>query len=203
MKHTLIIACAAALLLTACIPSVNPFYTDKDVVFETQLVGIWQMIESGNQPETWKFGHSSNKVYDLTVTDNEGRKGQFHATLFRLEEQLFLDLIPTDCEFATNQNELVAASMFPGHLLMHVAQIEPELRLAFCDFDWLENHLKDNPEALAHLIEEKRILLTASTSDLQRFVLKYLNNGELFDDYSNLKKQSANQSEGVTAPIEN
>ncbi len=71
--------------------------------------------------------------------------------------------------------------MFPGHLLVRVWQLEPELKLALFDFDWLKKHLEKNPEALAHRTENGSILLTAETRALQKFVLKHLADGELFD----------------------
>ena len=70
--------------------------------------------------------------------------------------------------------------MYPGHLLLHVAQLAPELKLAGCDYDWLQKYLEANPKALAHHDEDKHILLTADTRALQRFVLKHIGEGELF-----------------------
>jgi hypothetical protein len=70
--------------------------------------------------------------------------------------------------------------MFPGHLLIHVPQIEPTLKLAPFNFDWLEKFLENNPKALEHHQEGDRIILTADTSALQNFVLQHLGTNELF-----------------------
>lgn len=172
----------AALLLGGCIPSVNPFYSGKDLVFDEPLLGEWQEKDAAEQPETWKFEKADDNAYTLTTTDKDGKRGRFTAHLFRLKQELFLDLIPSDCEYATNQADLVAFSMFPGHLLLRLAQAGPELKLAMTDFDWLEKVLGKNPKALAHHLEDKRIILTAATRDLQRFVLKHLAAGELFEE---------------------
>lgn len=144
-KRNLFALAAAAILLAACIPSVCPFYTDKDVVFDGRLLGEWQAKDNTNDPETWTFEKSTNNAYKLTVVEPQGKTGEFAAHLFKLKQEQFLDLIPTDCNYATNQADLVAFSMFPGHLLVNVRQIEPELSLAFCDFDWLEKYLAQNP----------------------------------------------------------
>jgi hypothetical protein len=184
-KRNLIATLGAAVLLCACIPSVNPFYTDKDVVFDTRLLGEWQEKGKADDPEIWKFEIATNKVYKLTVTEKRGKQGEFAAHLFKLKREFFLDLIPTDCNYATNQADLVGFAMFPGHLLVRVPQLEPELKLAFFDFDWLGKYLEKNPKALAHRTvgeDDKGILLTADTRDLQKFVLKHLGEGELFDN---------------------
>jgi hypothetical protein len=180
-NRNLIATLGAAALLCACIPSVNPFYTAEDVVFDPRLLGTWQEKDKKDDPEIWKFESTTNKTYKLAVTEKEGKQGQFDAHLFKLKQEYFLDLIPDDCEYATNQADLVAFSMFPGHLLVHVLQIEPELKLAFFDFDWLQKYLEKNPKALAHHREGDHLLLTAATRDLQKFVLKHLGEGELFD----------------------
>ncbi|MDB6018301.1 MAG: hypothetical protein JWR19_2790 [Pedosphaera sp.] len=183
MKIRNVIALAgAAVLFSACIPSVNPFYTEKDVVFDPRLTGEWQTQEKNKTPEVWKFENVTNTCYHLTITDKDGKQGEFEAHLLKLKQEHFLDIIPADCKYATNQADLVAASMFPGHLLLRVPQLAPELKLAFFDFDWLEKYLKANPQALAHRHEDKSILLTAGTRDLQRFVLKHLGKDELFKE---------------------
>jgi hypothetical protein len=180
------------LAVTACIPSVHPFYTADDVAFDPALVGEWTATDSEDQPEQWKFERGANKeddtAYALTVTDKDGKQGHFRATLFRLKDHRFLDLIPSECNYAADQAALVGLSMVPGHLLVHVAAIEPELTMAFSDFDWLEDYLKEHPGALAHHTEEDRILLTASTRHLQRFVLKHVSGGELFSDHGRLTR---------------
>ena len=169
-----------AVILTACIPSVNPFYTDKDLVFDTRLLGDWQKKGRTNAVDVWTFEQADAKTYKLTVTEKKGKRGQFLARLFKLDEQYFLDIVPIDCGHPETQAELVTASIFPGHLLLRVSQVEPELRLAFFNFGWLAKHLEANPNALAHHKEDKRIILTASTDDLQRFVLRRLGEGKLF-----------------------
>ena len=186
-KRNLIAVATAAVLVGACIPSVNPFYTDKDIVFDTRLVGEWQEKGKADGPDVWKFEKSGDNGYKLTVTEKEGKEGKFDARLFKLKEECFLDLIPTGCNYATNQADLVAFSMFPGHLLVRVTQFEPVLKLSFFNFDWLQKFLDKNPKALAHHVEGKtenedgHIILTAETRDLQKFVLKHLGKGELFD----------------------
>ena len=191
----LITFAAAAFLLSGCIPSVNPYYTAKDVVFDPRLLGEWQVKESSQEPQFWKFEKGDDKAYQLTVIEKGGKEGKFAAHFFKLRQEHFLDLVPSDCDYAKDQADLVACSMFPGHLLVRVSQIEPELRLAFFDFDWLEQFLKENPKAIAHHTEDKRMLLTASTRDLQRFVLKHLGEQELFEEPNVMVRKPASATQ--------
>ena len=187
---TVIALAGLAALLNACIPSVNPFYTEKDVVLDERLLGEWREKDPTDQPELWKFEKTDEKKYKLLVTEKEGKQGEFDACLVRLKEVYFLDLRPAECHYPTNQADLVAASMFPGHLLVRVGQFEPALKLAFFDFEWLEKFLKANPAALAHHLEDKAIVLTAGTRELQGFVLQHLGDGELFGKPGELVRKS-------------
>lgn len=188
-KRNIIAVAAMAILLAACIPSVNPFYADKDVVFDQRLLGEWQEKGNTNNPEMWKFEQTTNNAYTLTVVEN-GKTGEFSAHLFKLKQEQFLDLIPTKCDYATNQADLVAYAVFPGHLLVHVSGIEPGLKIAFFDFDWLEKYLNKNPKAIEHRVEDSGVLLTADTRDLQKFVLKHLGTNELFKDAGEMVRQT-------------
>lgn len=179
--RNLIMLAGALVLFCSCIPAVNPFYTEKDLVFDSRLLGEWLEKNTKEEPQVWKFEKGGDKSYKLTVIEKGNKEGKFSAHLFTLKKNQFLDLISTDCNYATNQADLVAASMYPGHLLVRVWQVEPELKLAFFDFDWLKKYLGKNPEAIAHLTENGGVLLTAETRALQKFVLKHLAEGELFD----------------------
>lgn len=165
--------------LTACLPSVSPFYQADDVQFDPRLLGQWQ--ERGDSPESWAFERAGDQAYQLTVTD-KGKQGTFAVRLFRLKNDLYLDLVPADCKFDSNQADMVGFAMFPGHLLVAVRKMEPELQLAFCDYDWLGKFLKSHPKALAHHSEENRLVLTANTTDLQRFIQQHRQAGELFQE---------------------
>lgn len=189
-KRCLIAVTAAAVLLSACIPSLKPFYTEKDVVFEAGLLGEWRANDAKEDQEVWKFEKTDGKAYQLTTVEKDGRQGSFKAHLFKLKQEYFLDLIPVKIDYATNQASLAACAMHPGHLLFRVPQIAPELKIAATDYVWLGKFLKANPKSLAHHGEEDDgILLTADTKSLQGFVLQHLGERELFCQPSVLVRQ--------------
>jgi len=173
---------ATALLLCSCIPAVNSFYSEHDLAFDARLLGAWQESDTKDEPQVWTFERAETNAYKLTVVEPKGKRGEFNAHLFKLKEDYFLDLRPAACDYATNQADLVASAMFPGHLLLRVPQLAPELKLAMTDFDWLEKHLKENPKALAHHLEDNAIVLTAETGELQQFVLAHLGKDEFFKE---------------------
>ncbi|MGO8702150.1 MAG: hypothetical protein ACLQVY_31085 [Limisphaerales bacterium] len=183
-----------ALLVAGCIPSLNPFYTAKDLVFAPELVGEWQARNESDQPAQWQFERLEDKAYKLTVTEDKGKKGEFTAHLFKIGKAQFLDIVPSKCDYDSNQAALIASAMFPGHLLLRVGQIGPELRMAPFDYDWLKKYLDENPKAIAHHEESDSVVLTAGTADLQRFVLAHLAEGQLFKPESVLVRTGATGS---------
>ena len=78
----------------------------------------------------------------------------------------------------------------PAHLLLKAEQIEPALKLAAMNPDWMQKHLKQHPEALAHrVVSDGNIVLAASTGELQKFVLAHLEDKEFFGGAMEMKRK--------------
>src|SRR5579872_3600605 len=117
-------------LLAGCIPSINTFYTEKDLVFEPKLIGEWQTKKEDDKPERWHFEKIEDepKTYKLTVTQEKTKHGEFTAHFFKLGKEYFLDIIPSKCDYPDTQADLVGFAMCPGHLLIRLSQLEPDLK---------------------------------------------------------------------------
>jgi hypothetical protein len=188
MKKALLPVVAAAALLAACVPSVNPFYTDKDVVTDPRLAGIW--TESGKQshPVVWTFDAPTNNAYAVALKDDDSKTGKFEGHLFKLGKETFLDLTPTECKFDDQQAGLVGSAVIPGHLIVRVILDDKKLSLAFCKPDWAKKFLAENPAVIAHRIVNDGVILTAETAALQKFVLQHLGKDELFGDFDDYQR---------------
>jgi len=182
MKSRILIALAGVVILfSACIPSVNPFYTAKDVAYDPHLIGTW--AEPGKEDSSWCFQADGTNAYTLTVTEDNEKSARFKAVLFKLNGKTYLDTMPTKIELKDNQPSMVEMSLIRGHLLVRVREIEPKLKLDCFDWDWLKKYLQEHPKALAHRgtgDEDDPFVLTAEPRELQNFVLKHLKDGELF-----------------------
>ena len=186
MKRTaMLFPLAACLMLAGCVPSLNPLYTEKDLVFESALVGVW--AEQDDAQETWAFEKAGEKQYKLVYTE-QGKTGEFQVHLLKLGNTLYLDFFPeSDGLKDSKRNDFYLSHFVPGHVFAKVTQIEPTLRMAVMNPDWLKKLLEKNPKAIDHQgIGEERIVLTASTTDLQKFVRT--NSNEAFGDPATLKR---------------
>ena len=177
-----------AALLGGCVPvmSLHPLYTEKDVVFEERLLGIW--VDDPNSPEiTWQFNRieEPNNAYNLVFSDEEGKKGSFVAHLVRLQNRLFLDVYPSEPPWEIedpNKLELPYNSLFliPAHTFIRIDFIGRKLKMWLTNDEEMKKLLKEEPNAVKHTFIEDKLILTASTKELQNFVLKYADDKRVF-----------------------
>ena len=190
MKRIISLTTGLALaMLTGCVTlSVYPYYTDKDVQFDPALLGKWVETDKTNADlETWSFEKINDQTYRLTVTD-KNEKTEFDAHLFKLKEHTFLDCLPRDrSDYST-----------PCHLLLRVDHIQPALELRPLSYEWLGKLIEKQPKAIRHSMiteanakgdEVKGFVLAADTTELQKFVLKYVQTKEAWSDALVMKKQ--------------
>ena len=174
-----------AALLGGCIPvmSLHPLFTEETLVFEEKLLGTW--VDDSNNIWEFKNPNEQEKSYKLIFVDNEGQKGSFDARLTKLENKLFLDVYPSEPpwdEEDPNKVEWPYNTFFfmPVHTFIKINGIEPELKLQLTDDDELKKLLKEDPNAVEHTSTEDKFVLTASTKELQAFVVKYADDSRVF-----------------------
>jgi len=175
-------------LLGGCVPvmSLHPLYTEKDVVFEERLLGIW--VDDPNSPETtWEFNRieEPNNAYNLVFSDEEGKKGSFVAHLVKLQNRLFLDVYPSEPPWEIedpNKLELPYNSFFliPAHTFIRIDFIGRKLKMWLTNDEEMKKLLKEEPNAVKHTFIEDKLILTAPTNELQNFVLKYADDKRVF-----------------------
>src|SRR5713226_7108606 len=99
MKTTLphILLFALTLTLLGCLPSLNPLYTEKDLIHDPALLGAWvQKNEDSNKPERlWTFTKEDEHSYTLEIKEGD-KRSPFGAHLLKLGEHRYLDICPAD-----------------------------------------------------------------------------------------------------------
>ncbi|UCF17038.1 MAG: hypothetical protein JSW59_06165 [Phycisphaerales bacterium] len=177
-------------LMGGCVPvvSLHPLYTKENVVFDKKLLGTW--VDDPNKGEvTWQFRSvdEPKKAYNLVFTDDKGLKGSFVTHLVKLGDDLFLDIFPSKMPWDLDDpNEsdwpYNALLLIPMHTFVKIDSVDPKLKMRLMLETQLKKLLEENPDAIAHVVVEDRPVLTASTKELQAFVLKYADTDKLFTD---------------------
>ena len=231
------ILCLLALLacLTGCVPvdSLNPLYTDKDIVFDESLLGVWVGPNNGEDGGL-KFSRFVQdgqkgyvqKGYVLTMFDGnkkleDAEKMVFHAFLIKLDGREFLDAVLQDdnpepdsyslqikstqsgtriepqlikvgaasyFEFGTSMpgdNGRFQAQLRPAHWLMKITRNREKLKLEYADDDDFKKAVQSGgfhlPAAILGEGKNQRVVITATTQELQRFVLEHADDGTFFN----------------------
>jgi len=178
------------LVMTGCIPTLHPLYTEADLIFDPSLVGEWTGKDG---KETWTFTKSTEKEYKLLYVDEDGKKGEFDVNLLKVKDNQFLDFFPL--EPSLKENDFYKAHLLPVHTFMRVQQIEPTLQLVMLKLDWLEKFLKENPGAIRHEKEGNRILITAQPKELQAFLIKHEKTADAWSESDPLTRRVEKQKE--------
>jgi hypothetical protein len=163
-----------ALALTACAPSLHPFFTDEDIVFNEKLLGMW-VSDSG---EKYKFARSGDNHYELLYVDDG--LARFEARLIELGGATYLDLYP---KLLGNDIDLYPTNCVQAHTLARVTIGEDSISITMMDGDWLKQLSDRNQLTLAHeRLDNGMIVLTAPTRELQAFALKHADDKEVFGE---------------------
>ena len=200
-----------AALMAGCVPvaSLHPLFTKETLVFEEKLLGTW--VEDSNKPEiTWEFARLDaatvenlpkqlqdevGKLYRLNVTDNEGRKGVLIACLVKLKDGLFLDVLADKFpsgDYDPEKMKLVYNAFFflSVHTFVRIDALGDKLKLRLTDDDGFRKLIEAEPKAVKCETVEERIILTASTEELQAFMIKYAADERLFPNDVTLTRKS-------------
>ena len=154
-------------MLSGCVPSLNAVYTDSDLVFKTDVLGVWKQEKS---TERWEFRQRDAKSYRLVYTDRQGHSGTFIAHLADVQGTLFLDIFPEKIEDATPG--FYRFHQVPIHSIYLVKEAGNKVVMASIDYAWLDQYIKDHPTELASATFGSRRMITAPTEQLQQFLVK-------------------------------
>lgn len=193
MKKVLLFLCVSILIwIVGCVASLNPIWTEKDLIFDPALLGTWRDKDS---KATFVFTKTGDKEYRVLQTDDNGVKAEFEVRLVKLKDRRFLDFTIKNVEDdQIKLNDWARFCLIPGHLILLVHATDPELRIAAMNPDWLKEHIEKNPKAIATRKSGKdALVLTASTEALQAFVLKHAGEDELFGGPMRLAREQTAQ----------
>ena len=185
MKNFLkLISLGLLLALAGCVSSLNPLYTEDDVIFDPALAGVW--IDKDSK-ETWELTKNGEKQYKLIYTDENGKSGEFIARLLKIEGEKFMDLTPVNP--ILSQNDFYREHFLAVHSFAQITETGSTVQISFLEPEWLKTMLAKNPNAIRHEKIGDEIFLTASPKELQKFLLAHLNTRGAFADPISVKRK--------------
>ena len=170
--------------------SFYPLYTEDDLFANDILTGKW-IDDEGTE---WFFEHayfgkkapenidSTSYVLKLKTKDETHFFAkEFSVHVVKLGGTYFLDFYLE--EFLDDDElELASFHIIPVHTFAKLTFTDDELQINWFDQDWLEDLIEKNRIRIHHENNGDFILLTAKPAELQKFVTKYVNSEEAFED---------------------
>jgi hypothetical protein len=227
--------------LTGCVPvdSLNPLYTDKDVVFDESLLGEWVGTDA-NEKGGMKFIKEGNDAYVIVMSDTDAsgeQKNTFYdAHLLNIAGQKFLDVLPQEwsasqasyplrvggskgeqkieplllrlgesvyMEFAVEgKAPAVVAHLRNAHRFFKIKTDGKKLHFDWIDDDKLKEAVLKGTVHIGNALittgsssrrhsatDNRDIVLTASTADLQKFIAEQMNNDKIFTEHADMQRR--------------
>lgn len=211
MKARKVMFYCLAGLVAGCVPivSLHPLFSKENIAFDEKLLGTWigDANSTGTVWEFARFDESSatslpkelqgefKRFYRLDMEDREGHKGSLAACLVKLGNRSFLDIFPNQYPSGESDIEKVkllynAFFYIPSHTFVRVDSIGDALRMHLTDDEEFRKFVDAEPKAVEYTATEERPILTASTKELQAFVIKYADDKRLFPTELTLTRKS-------------
>jgi hypothetical protein len=163
-----------ALILGGCVvQSVHPLFTENELIFDANLIGTWVEKDPNN---IWTFEKKDNNTYKLTYTSG-GKSGTFTVCLGAIGADKYLNLYPEDPNLP--QNDFYKSHLLYINSFAKVKFTDPDLTGQLMNPDGVKKLLEKKPKLIKHELTENSLILTASTKELQKFILKYGSDAKL------------------------
>ena len=193
------------IFLSSCLNTLHPIFTEKDLAYDPKLIGTWNTENQGNKGKViisnlatessielpGNISSIKQKGYLITYEDkdHEGTK-RYIAFLVRIGKHLYFDYYPDD-----KKDDQKIDEFFNAHLIKTHTSYRVDI---YKDGSFELSQLAEG--YVAKLIDEKKIrishekytgdniLITASTSELQQYLIKYSDEPEAYDEKTIFKK---------------
>jgi len=194
-KALVLIVIFSGILMTGCLViSIHPFFKTEDVIYDADMVGNWMdgdssiwTIQRNTYIESFMGEEKDANDYNMVYYEDGNGKSVLRGTLFQLKGVQYIDFYPDPDYDNHSTSGMTAYHMIPTHTLARVHINSDSILLYWYGEDWLDDLLEQNRVKIAHeTIHEglptNRPVLTASTDELQKFILKYANDPRIVDE---------------------
>jgi len=175
-------------LLGSClIYSFYPLYTTRDLFVNSLLLGTWEDEDS----TLWKFEHippnyrklkgdSTGYRLKIKAMGEEWIDKSLEVRLIKLGKNYFADFYIHDYP-DSEEADFFDYHLIPAHTFARVEFHGETVRMHWFNEEWFREQFKRSKPRMKFLDSSDLILLYGNTRQLQRFVRKYADSAEAFD----------------------
>ena len=189
---------AFMLLLAGCdLTTLHPIFTPSDLVLENRILGKWQnsdhrfqlepatQIQADDLPASLK--NFRNKFYLFTKDERKSM-----AFLVKIGKHYFLDLYPIEGNAERSIDPFYWQHKIKMHTIYRLDILNPSsLRMQGLEDSYVKDMITNKQIKISYTMvrnsdsDEESILLTASTKELQQFLLKYGSDSKAYGNQEN------------------
>lgn len=204
MKRTIIVTTLLlfALGFSGCLYTLHPLFTAKDLSFDPRLAGSWKIdedntavFERGTSASFSKLPSAirqlADKAYTVTVKNKEGAVVQaYYAFLLHIGGNLYLDYFPAETSWQQAYDSFYRQHFTPLHSIYKVRfNGDRSFDASQFDTDYLQGLINKKQIRIHHETRfDGATLITASTEELQQYVLKYGDVPQAYESASTYEK---------------
>ncbi len=204
-KMIFISAVSLLSIISGCtVISFYPLYTDDVLIRNDKIIGKWETYEG-------LFGESKTLVWEINFNDekwikkhnvpfdrgsgkepnkfayslllyyaaNPDKATEFQLHLVELDGITYIDFFP---EKWGAENTILDFHLMGVHTFAKINIENDSIVINWFDSEWFADKLENNKIRIKHEKNSANILLTAQPKELQKFVSKYSNDEDAFDD---------------------
>lgn len=190
-------------LMTGCLTALHPLFTEKELIHEPRLLGLWKIsgddgvtvaFEKGN-PDSFRelpvvLQNASERAYTVTVKEKGEIVQQFFAFPTKLGDALYLDYFSSTTPRQRSYDSFYKAHFTAMHSFYRIQfDKNGSFKASRLKGDYLADLIRDKKIRIRH--EERpdgSFVITAPTSELQQYVLKYGQNPDAYENSDTYSK---------------
>ncbi|MCH8902416.1 MAG: hypothetical protein IIA45_00645 [Bacteroidetes bacterium] len=183
--------CLIICLLSNCIPSLHPLYTDNVLVFDDLLLGSFESIDE----EIWVFEKRDEKSYSVIISHEESEV-ELIGHLVKLGDNYFMDFYPklnSDLFSVMGEkgfNFWYDMHFVPCHTFSKIILNGNSLQINLLNNNWFVEIIEAGYTGVKYeYTEDEMLVLTSSSIELQEFVKLYANDEDAFPETLKLERK--------------
>ena len=192
MKKIALTTAFALLLifLSGCLTTIHPIFTEKDLAYDSKLIGAWDTENEGKKGKViisnlatenslelpGNISAIKQQGYFIIYKDENGKTSdQYIAFLARIGKHLYFDYYPADKKEDRKLDEFFEVHFVRMHTSYRVEILKDGgFELSQLDGSYVKSLIDEKKIRISHETDaEGDITITASTKELQQYLLKY------------------------------
>jgi len=194
------------IFLSSCLTTLHPIFTEKDLAYDPKLIGTWNIEREGNKERVTisnlatensvelpgNISHIKQKGYLISYQHEQGENPErYIAFLARIGKYLYLDYYPAYKKEDQKLDEFAGAHWVKMHTSYRVEILnDGSFELSQLDGSYVESLIEQKKIRINHEMGVyDNIVITASTSELQKYLIKYSDEPEAYESKKTIFKK--------------